>query len=104
MDKAAQTDAPRRFRCHPDFILRDIGGEAILVPVGTGDSSLSNALISLNETSAFLWKFFQQPHTVEEAIEEARRFYEAPEGVIEQEVRAFAAAHYQAGFLITEGN
>ena len=43
-----------------DFILREIAGEAVLVPVGE-NTELSNSIISLNETSVFLWKLFDHP-------------------------------------------
>ena len=52
-----------------DFILREIAGEAVLVPVGE-NTELSNSIISLNETSVFLWKLFDHPVTYDEVLDE----------------------------------
>ncbi|MCR5453335.1 MAG: PqqD family protein [Lachnospiraceae bacterium] len=69
-----------------DFILREIGEEYVLVPVGdVGD--LENSMISFNETYTFIWKQFETPATVSEVIEVARQEYEDPEGLMERHIR-----------------
>ena len=60
----------RRFRANPDFILREIAGEAVLIPVGEA-GIFENSLISLNDTCSFLWKLFQTPRTAEDVIAQA---------------------------------
>ena len=42
-------------KTHPDFILRQIAGENILVPCGEAAKRLSG-LINLNSTAAFIWQ------------------------------------------------
>ncbi|MBR1742603.1 MAG: PqqD family protein [Lachnospiraceae bacterium] len=75
-----------KYQTQPEFILREIGNETVLVPVGvTGE--LENCMISLNETYGFLWKQFQEPCTVSKAIENARDRYEDPEGLMERQIR-----------------
>ena len=71
-----------------DFILREIAGEAVLVPVGE-NTELSNSIISLNETSAFLWKLFDHPVTYDEVLDEVYKEYEDPEGTIRIDVLSF---------------
>ena len=66
-----------------DFILREIAGEAVLVPVGE-NTELSNSIISLNETSVFLWKLFDH-----EVLDEVYKEYEDPEGTIRIDVLSF---------------
>ena len=47
----------RLFIANPDFLLREIGGEAVLVPVGEA-GVFENSVISLNDTCRFLWQQF----------------------------------------------
>lgn len=42
-----------KFYGSPDFILREIGGESLLVPVGQ-NNTFDNSMITLNETFVFL--------------------------------------------------
>lgn len=42
-------------RASTDFLLREIAGEFMLVPVGPGASGI-NGLVTLNEIGAFLFK------------------------------------------------
>lgn len=46
-----------------DYLLREIAGEYMLVPLG--NSSL-NSMVSFNETGAFVWKKLEQGLTEEE--------------------------------------
>ena len=50
----------KKYQNNPNYILREIENECVLVPV---DESciVTNGIISLNDTSAFLWKCFQTP-------------------------------------------
>ncbi len=74
-----------RYEVSPDFILRDIGDGTVLVPVGaTGE--LENSLITLNETYAFIWRCFETPHSIAEAIELAKKEYEDPDGIMERQI------------------
>lgn len=50
------------------FVLRVVGGESVVVPVGALCKTF-HGMINLNETGAFLWKFFTEEHSAEEAID-----------------------------------
>lgn len=76
----------RRLVASPDFILREIGGEAVLVHVGDNEL-FENSVVSMNETYAFLLKQFETPTTIDECLEAARKEYEDPEGRLETDVR-----------------
>ena len=93
-----------RWQCNPQFMIREVMGEALLVPVdGAVDARFENCMISLNETSAFLWKLFMAgPKSEEEAVELARMEYSAPEGVIEDHIHRFVAAYAECGLLVKE--
>lgn len=45
----------KKYQNNPNYILREIEDECVLVPVD--DSCIiTNGIITLNDTSAFLWK------------------------------------------------
>ena len=46
-----------------DYLLREIAGEYMLVPLG---NSSFNSMVSFNETGAFVWKKLEQGLTEEE--------------------------------------
>lgn len=89
------------YRTSDNFLLREIGGESILVPVGDA-GVLSNSMISMNETSSFLWKQFQTPRTLQEVTAEAMKIYSGPADVIEREIIEFTEAYVKAGLLKEE--
>lgn len=91
----------RRFKANPDFLLREVAGESVLVPVGEA-GIFENSVISLNETCSFLWKLFQEPRTVEEVIAEARKEYTDPDGEMEQGINDFIREYLRYGLLKEE--
>ena len=91
----------KRFKANPDFLLREIGGEAVLVPLGDV-GIFENTMLSLNETCAFLWKVFRSPKTAQEAIDEAKEAYEGDAAEIEQGVLAFIRDYAKYKLLLEE--
>ena len=45
------------------FVLRVVGGENVVVPVGEM-SKVFHGMINLNDTGAFMWKFFSEEHSL----------------------------------------
>lgn len=90
-----------RFKTNPNFLLREIAGEAVLIPVGEA-GIFENSVISLNESCSFLWQLFQTPRTAEEAIAEAKKEYDDPDGVLEQGVYQFIKEYFQYELLREE--
>ncbi len=70
------------------FILRVVGGESVVVPVGERSKSF-HGMINLNETGAFLWKFFSEEHTVEEAVAALCKEYDADPEQVSADVARF---------------
>ena len=70
------------------LILRSVGGENVVVPVGEMSKKF-HGMITLNETGAFLWKFFTQEHTVEEAVAALLAEYDVSEDVARSDVEKF---------------
>lgn len=70
------------------FVLRVVGGEHVVVPVGEM-SKIFHGMINLNETGAFLWRFFSEEHTIEEAIDALCAEYEADREQVTADVHRF---------------
>lgn len=86
------------YQVNPNFILREIAGEALLVPVGEA-GVFENSMISLNVTSLFLWKQFDEPSTVDDVIKKAQAAYDDPSGKMEAEIRQFVIEYVKAGLI-----
>lgn len=52
---------------NPNYLLREIANEYILVPVGQAAVDF-NGLATLNATSAWLWKYLQKKATLQDII------------------------------------
>ena len=79
------------------FVLRVVGGESVVVPVGEMSKKF-HGMINLNETGAFLWKFFTEEHTVEEGVQALLAEYEVEEELARTDVETFAKTILDNGF------
>ena len=70
------------------FVVRNVGGECVVVTVGEMSKTF-HGMINLNETGAFLWRFFTEEHTVEEAVDALCQEYEADREQVETDVNRF---------------
>ena len=93
--------AIKKYIANPDFLLREVAGEAVLIPVGEA-GVFENSVISLNDTCSFLWKLFQEPRTEEEVIAEAKKEYSDPDGEMEQGIKSFIEEYVKYGLLKEE--
>lgn len=80
------------------FILRVVGGESVVVPVGELSKTF-HGMINLNATGAFMWKFFTEEHTVEEAIDALCAEYDVERERAATDVQKFADILTQNGFV-----
>ncbi len=79
------------------FILRVVGGEHVVVPVGEVSKTF-HGMINLNETGAFLWRFFCEEHTAAEAVAALCEEYEAEPNQVEADVARFMETLEKNGF------
>ena len=79
------------------FVLRVVGGENVVVPVGEMSKTF-HGMINLNETGAFMWKFFSEEHTLEEGVSALCAEYEVGEERAQNDVRKFMDALSNNGF------
>ena len=88
--------AEKRYQASKDYICREIAGESVLVPVA---DRAGNMMVTLNETSAFLWKQFELPVTAEDVILRTKQEYEDADGLLEQHVRDFINESVTTGYI-----
>ena len=71
-----------------EFVLRDIAGEHILIPIGATALEL-NGLITVNEVGVTIWKLLQNEVTFDEIIAAVLEEYEVEEETARADVREF---------------
>ena len=71
-----------------EFVLREIAGEYILVPVGSSALEL-NGLIMLNDVGRRIWELFPSCASVEDLIPALLNEYEVDEATLRADVEAF---------------
>lgn len=89
-----------KYRTNPDFILRRIAGDAVLIP--TGDTGVGNGMMEVNETFCFLWELFSQSASINDAIQKANAQYVDPDDQMETHIRAFVRDCLEFGMLLEE--
>ena len=70
------------------FIIRKVGDENIVVPVGEASKNF-HGMVKLNESGAFLWKFFTENHTEEEAVDALLSEYDVEKDVAARDEKGF---------------
>jgi hypothetical protein len=79
------------------FVVRAVGGENVVVPVGEM-SKVFHGMINLNETGKFLWDFFTQEHTLQEAVEALCGEYDVSAEIAEEDAKRFMETLLQNKF------
>lgn len=69
------------------FILREVAGTFVVVAVGNTVKEF-NAVITLNETGAFLWKALEKGATEEELLQAILAEYDVPEEIAKADISA----------------
>ena len=84
-----------------DFILREIAGEFILVPVGSAAAQF-NGLITLNETARTIFLALAQQRTVEELTDAVTAEYEVDRETARADVEEFLRQLREVGALVED--
>lgn len=80
------------------FLLREVAGNIIVVPVG--DAAINfNGMVNLNETGAFLWKKLQDDVDKYYLLEELMKEYDVDEETAKADIANFVNKMYGAGLL-----
>lgn len=75
-------------RIQKDFVLREIAGEYILVPLGDAAKDL-NGIISVNELGAFLWNKLQTEQTEQSLLDAVLQEYEVSREQAQADLQRF---------------
>ncbi len=85
-------------RCS-DFLLRDVAGSMVIVPVGAAVSAFPGR-VTLNATGAYIWELLEIEQTVESLAEALVARYEVDEATAVADVQAFVAKLKPIGAII----
>lgn len=81
-----------------EFVLREIAGDALLVP--TGKTSLElNGMVTLNPVGAYIWQLLPQVDSPGEIVERILEEYDAEPEEVAQDVEAFLEQLRSLGIL-----
>lgn len=59
----------------PDFLLREVAGSKVAVPVGAAARKFPG-ILNLNETGCYLWELLEQERTLDELVDAVTQRYE----------------------------
>lgn len=82
-----------------DFLLRDVAGTLVIVPVGAAVSAFPG-MITLNGTGAYLWELLETEQTVETLTQALVARYEVDSEIARQDVEVFVNKLQPTGALI----
>lgn len=80
-----------RMKIKKGFVLRDMGGEYVVVAVGEASKTF-HGMICLNETGSFLWKQLAENKTEDELADALMQEYEVSREMAVKGVRKFMAS------------
>jgi hypothetical protein len=79
-------DLGKVYRASEEVVVREIEGEVVIVPLTSGIGDLEDELFTLNETGRAIWSRIDGRRTLAAVVEELGAEYEAPEGLIQEDV------------------
>lgn len=85
-------------RVKEDFLLREVAGCYVVVPVGKATVDF-NGMLNLNDTGAFLWEHLQKDTTKEELLKSMMETYEVTEELASKDIDNFIKKLEDAGVL-----
>ena len=74
------------YRPSDDLVVREIDGQLIIVPIGSGIGDLEDELYALNDTARVVWAKLDGARTVTSVVDELAREYSAPADEIDADV------------------
>ena len=86
---------------NPDFILRQIAGENILVPCGEAAKKI-NGLINLNSTAAFIWKNLDEVKDLDELAARVMAEFEVDEETAKRDVNGLTRELAMLGMVLAD--
>lgn len=88
-------------KLNPEYILRNIAGEKIIIPTGNASQKL-NGMITMNEVAAFVWENLEKAADRKELVKMVLDEFEVDEKTAEKEINGFLDMLFQQGFATEE--
>ena len=88
----------KMIRIEKEYVLRQIGDDYIIVPVGKSVLSF-NGMITVNETGAFLWEQLVEGTNKEELLRTMLETYEVTQEEAERDIDEFLDVLYKNNIL-----
>lgn len=73
---------------NPDFLLRDVAGTLVIVPVGSAIREFSGMMM-LNATGAYLWELLENEQTIQSLTDALVEHYDITLAEAQADVAAF---------------
>lgn len=86
-------------RRNPDFLLREVAGTQVVVPVGAATATFPG-MITLNDTGAYIWELLEKEHTVDSLTAALLDHYEVDVQTARGDVEAFVARLIPTGAIL----
>lgn len=86
-------------RVSKDFVLREIAGDYVLVPIGEAAKKLYG-IISLTESGKMLWQLLEEEHTENELIDAVLEMYDIDRETATADVEKFIEKLKRENLLI----
>ena len=90
-----------KIKKNPELILRNVAGEAVLIPTGSFASKF-NGMISLNGPAAFIWEQMESVNSREELVQKMLERYDVDEKTAQSDVNGFLDTAIHVGFAAEE--
>lgn len=87
------------YYANPQYLLREIAGDFILVPVGQAAVDF-NGLAAMNQTSVWLWHYLQSEKTAEDIIRAFADEYDLSPEQSEEDVNDFLKLALEHGLIL----
>ena len=84
---------------NPEFLLREVAGSQVAVPVGTATAAFPG-MITLNGTGAYLWQLLETEQTIESLTAALVARYEVAAEVARADVSAFVQRLIPTGAIL----
>lgn len=93
------TDDHMCYRPNPGFVMREIAGEVLLVPVGE-QTRVLNGMVTFTETGAFLWKHLDGKKDANELAEMLAKECGEDKNTVLPDVEDFLQKAFEQGLLM----
>jgi hypothetical protein len=79
-----------------DFLLRDVAGSLVIVPVGAAVTAFPG-MITLNATAAYLWELLETPQTEQTLAQALTERYEVTADQAAEDIKKFLGPLLEIG-------